>query len=208
MAQYGKYQYWDERYTKDPEPFDWYQRYSGVKEIIADNVQKSANILNIGCGNSRLSEDMYEDGYQSIANIDISEVVIAQMQAKYKEKYASMSFQKMNAMELKFPDQSFNVVLDKGTLDSVLCGEGSTSNVAKMLNEVARVMTDDGVYVCISYGTTKNRLSYLETDELKDVWDVSVKQVAKPSVSTATQASEDSGNVHYIYICKKKGGDS
>ena len=34
MAQYGKIGYWDERYTKDPEPFDWYQRYQGLKDII------------------------------------------------------------------------------------------------------------------------------------------------------------------------------
>ena len=33
-------------------------------------------------GNSRLSEDMFEDGFQSIANIDISKVCVAQMQAK------------------------------------------------------------------------------------------------------------------------------
>lgn len=25
MAQYGKASYWDDRYTKDPEIFDWYQ---------------------------------------------------------------------------------------------------------------------------------------------------------------------------------------
>ena len=35
MAQYGKASYWDERYTKDPEPFDWYQRYSGIKDLLA-----------------------------------------------------------------------------------------------------------------------------------------------------------------------------
>ena len=30
-ARAGKTSYWDERYTKDPEPFDWYQRYSGIQ---------------------------------------------------------------------------------------------------------------------------------------------------------------------------------
>ena len=46
MAQYGKATYWDERYTKDPEPFDWYQRYSGVKDLIAQYVKKTDHILN------------------------------------------------------------------------------------------------------------------------------------------------------------------
>ena len=39
MAQYGKASYWDERYTKDPEPFDWYQRYSGIKDLLAQYVR-------------------------------------------------------------------------------------------------------------------------------------------------------------------------
>ena len=44
MAQYGKTNYWDERYTKDPEPFDWYQRYSGVRDLI-NQVILNINIL-------------------------------------------------------------------------------------------------------------------------------------------------------------------
>lgn len=34
MAQYGRSEYWDERYTRDPEPFDWYQRWAGLKDVI------------------------------------------------------------------------------------------------------------------------------------------------------------------------------
>lgn len=30
----------------------------------------------VGCGNSKLSEDMYDDGYKDIINIDISDVVV------------------------------------------------------------------------------------------------------------------------------------
>ena len=36
----GKTSYWDERYTKDPEPFDWYQRYSGIQELLQKYVKK------------------------------------------------------------------------------------------------------------------------------------------------------------------------
>ena len=53
MAQYGKSEYWEDRYQKDKEPFDWYQRYSGLKDIITQYVQPSFAILNVGAGNSR-----------------------------------------------------------------------------------------------------------------------------------------------------------
>lgn len=35
-----------------PEPFDWYQVYSGIKDIITQYMTKADKILNIGCGNS------------------------------------------------------------------------------------------------------------------------------------------------------------
>lgn len=115
MAQYGKTAYWDERYTKDPEPFDWYQRYSGVRDLIAQYVKKEDNVLVAGCGNSRLSEDMYEDGYSSIANIDISRVVVDQMTEKYKEKPA-LTWQQMNVCSLEYPDESYDAVICKATM--------------------------------------------------------------------------------------------
>ena len=50
--------------------------------LLTPFIEHPLNLLSKG--NSRLSEDMFEDGFQSIANIDISKVCIAQMQAKYE----------------------------------------------------------------------------------------------------------------------------
>lgn len=204
MAQYGKTSYWDERYTKDPEPFDWYQRYSGIKDLIAQYVKKSDNILMSGAGNSRLSEDMYDDGYTTVANIDISRVVIDQMIEKYRDK-PTLTWQQMNVCALEFPDESFDVVLDKGTADSILCGEGSTANAAKMCQEVSRVLKPSGTFMVISYGVPDNRLSYLENEDYG--WSVTVHTVAKPTVSaTAVPDTKDANSVHYIFVCVKGGG--
>ena len=35
----------------------------------------------VGCGNSKLSQQMYDAGYKNIVNIDISPVVIQQMKS-------------------------------------------------------------------------------------------------------------------------------
>ena len=91
MSQYGKAEYWDERYSRyslircrDTEPFDWYQRFSGLKDIITTNVDKDHKVLNVGAGNSRLSEEMMEEGYTDITNIDHCALVVKAMTEKYK----------------------------------------------------------------------------------------------------------------------------
>ena len=81
----------------------------------------------------------------------------------------------MNACALDFPDDTFDVVMDKGTMDSILCGEGSTANVGKLLSEVTRVLKPSGVFFMTSYSTPDNRLSYLENDEYR--WKVVVHTV-------------------------------
>lgn len=85
---------------RDKEPFDWYQRYTGIKDIITQYIQPTFQILNIGCGNSRLAEEMYEDGYQHLTNIDISFTVIKQMQEMYKEKIPNLAFKQMDVRSI------------------------------------------------------------------------------------------------------------
>ena len=104
-----------------PEPFDWYQEYSGIKDIISQYMTKSDKILNIGCGNSKLSEDLSEEGYEDITNIDFSTKVITIMEQTYKEKFPKMQFKVVDVLDMKdFQNGSFNTILDKGTLDCIL----------------------------------------------------------------------------------------
>ena len=77
-------------------------------------------MLNVGAGNSRLSEEMYEEGYNTITNIDISNVCVKAMKEKYKEKGENFKFLLMDVKAMDFPEASFDAVVDKATLDSVL----------------------------------------------------------------------------------------
>ena len=204
MAQYGKVEYWEERYTRDAEPFDWYQRWPGIKDTLAEFIQPQNAILMLGAGNSRLSEEMYEEGFQNITNIDISMVVTRAMQDKYRDK-PGLTYQQMDARAMELADGQYNAVIDKATIDSILCGEGSTHNAQKMLSEVSRVLAPEGVYIAISHGQPSYRLTYLQRPEFG--WTVKVHTVQKPMMGMSSSLStDDKENVHYIYVCIK-GGD-
>merc|ERR1712178_606592 len=101
-------------------------------DTFAQFCQPHHSILMLGAGNSRLSEEMYEEGYQKITNVDISLVVTKAMQEKYRDK-PGMTYVQMDGRAMELNKEDFNVCIDKATLDSVLCGEGSTHNAQKML---------------------------------------------------------------------------
>ncbi len=54
----------------------------------------------IGCGNSKLSENMYDVGLRNIVNIDLSSNVIQQMTMKNKQR-KEMSFLKMDMLKVQ-----------------------------------------------------------------------------------------------------------
>ena len=67
----------------------------------------------------------------------------------------------MDVRNMEYEDGSFDMVIDKATFDSVICGENSTKNIEKMLTEIHRVLKDDGVYVMVSYVSSDHRLPCL-----------------------------------------------
>ncbi|KPP77972.1 hypothetical protein Z043_102562 [Scleropages formosus] len=75
-----------------------------------------------GCGNSSLSFDLYQKGFSSITNIDYSGVCIETMARRHAD-CPGMRWLKMDARHLAFSEGTFEVVLEKGTLDAMMVEE-------------------------------------------------------------------------------------
>ena len=142
MSGYGDPKYWEKRYKDEPEStFDWYQcpshsnrlsGYESLKPFIKELITLASKILVLGCGNSELSEQLYDDGFPLIDSIDISASVISQMRVRNLAR-EKMKFEVMDVRELHYDAMAYDLVLDKGTLDAILCGENSAYNAAKMV---------------------------------------------------------------------------
>nr|CAD1828611.1 unnamed protein product [Ananas comosus var. bracteatus] len=238
---YGETAYWDDRYRKDggpstgtksmrPSPLSSTSTSAaptassssvaatqlprtGVK--VSDDLHTDFRMA----AESSFGESMVDDGYQDIINIDISTVVIEAMQQKYKDKPA-LKYLKMDVRDMAgFESNSFDGVIDKGTLDSIMCGHNAHENATKMLEEVARVLKDKGVYILITYGDPSYRLCVLKN---LDMWTINMHvidrldrspeqkswELTKPlrlnedgtSVAALLGSNPD---VHYIYVCIK-----
>ena len=219
MPNYGDPKYWENRYKNSKSTFDWLEDYNSLKSIISDLIpeenKKFSSILNLGCGNSLLCEEMYDDGYKNIINIDLSETVIKYMEKRNKEIRKKLKFFVMDCRELNINNNSIDLAIDKSTIDALLCGENSFINVAKMLKEVQRVLKIGGYYLMISYGCPENRLIHIERKFLG--FDIKIFKIVKnEKVEISMNENNNNNNnfnkddnnnfesSHYVYICKKK----
>ena len=124
---------------------------------------------------------MFDDGYQSIRSIDFSKKAIDLCRNRAQDKpgliclYTSLHYKVFLCVAdevgdvLNLIDEQegqYDAVIDKGTLDSLLCGEGSFKNVERMLLGISRVLKPGGVFIEISYGGTESRLPYFEQQDL------------------------------------------
>ena len=143
-------EYWDSFFKKrGKKAFEWYGEYHELCGILHKYCKTSDRILQVGCGNSSLASDLYDVGYRAITSIDISDQVISQMQQNNKTR-PELVFQKMDVTGMKYPEDQFSVVLDKGTLDALFTEVAQEETVTAMWSEIARVLRLGGRYISVS----------------------------------------------------------
>ena len=192
LPNYGSVEYWDARYQNEQEPFDWYQSWDQLQPVFAPLFNGSETVLNIGCGNSTMSYEMSKTTFKKVVSIDISSTVIQQM----KERYAgndALEWRVMDCSKMTFPDDTFDAVFDKGTIDSLLCGSDPVDTVHFTLFEVERVLKSSGVFVLISFGDPASRVKILKDWKLP--WHLHKTMVLDDPGSQ--------GSYHYVYIFQK-----
>ncbi|KAJ3917822.1 S-adenosyl-L-methionine-dependent methyltransferase [Lentinula edodes] len=171
--QYGTKQYWNQRYAReaDDASFDWFKSYSEISDILRSLIpDKRSRILMLGCGNSKLSEDMYDDGYHNIVNTDYSSIIVEKMKQRHRDARPQMEWHEMDVRDLKFDDSSFDVAIDKGTMDAMMTAKGDIWNppqqvvedCTKEVSEVIRTLRKEmGVFIYLTFGQPHFRKRYL-----------------------------------------------
>ena len=59
-ADFQKADYWREFFDKRQDPFEWYGTYWDLAHLFTKYVKQQDQILMVGCGNSELSEELYD----------------------------------------------------------------------------------------------------------------------------------------------------
>lgn len=149
--------YWDSFFRKlsqkssKEEYFEWYGEASSYFPLILSNLIETSEILNVGCGNSLFSEELYDKGFKYIKNIDFSNNVIKKMKKRNKKR-GEMNWVVMDVFEMTFEKESFDAIIDKGTLDAIYPEEKKENRekIEKYFNKIVEILKINGSYYIIS----------------------------------------------------------
>ncbi|KAM8745653.1 eEF1A lysine and N-terminal methyltransferase [Acanthopagrus schlegelii] len=148
--EFSSAEYWERFFKKRGEKsFEWYGDYNKLCGVLHKYIKVQHKVLVVGCGNSELSEQLYDVGYKHLTNIDISETVVTHMNQRNAERRPGLTFQQVDATQTPYEDASYQAALDKGTLDA-MASEEEGALARNMLTEVGRVLSVGGRYVCVT----------------------------------------------------------
>ncbi|KAI6217032.1 Methyltransferase type 11 and Spermine synthase domain containing protein [Aphelenchoides fujianensis] len=145
--------YWKKFFEKCDTAFEWYGDYSSLGPILEYYIKTSDQILQIGCGNSILAEQLYDNGFRNVTSIDTDAKVIHKQQLKNSDKRPELVFKTASAAETGLADSSVNIVVDKGTLDALFpadADEKTQQLVEDIFAEIDRVLQPLGRYVVVT----------------------------------------------------------
>ncbi len=114
-------------------------------EFIKKYVKKNDKVLDIGCGNGRLSDILIDKNIQ-YTGIDFSKELI---NIAKKERKNNGNFIQANALSLPFKDNSFDVIFSIAVLHHI----PSKENRLLFISEVNRVLKPEGIFIVTTWNT-------------------------------------------------------
>lgn len=188
----------------------------------------SLRVLHIGCGTSNMPHQMLQDGFTWQVCVDSSKVAMSMLSERFGSlnghggaeepmpcgNVPSIRFLTQDATNTDFASDSFDIIIDKGTLDAQIGGPKSTMEVAATLEEVVRLLRIGGVYVQISHSDNRGPLLQNHLGGLPRPWKSQIvgtmEPLSVPAPIAYVKQSSESSSAHlqrklasYVYIYSK-----
>ena len=121
-----------------------------------------------------MPQDLLELGFTEQVSVDFSEVVIKQMESRCPK----LRWRVEDVRDLKSTDSSFDITIDKGTMDAMIWGSNwdppleVRENIKQYMSEIARVLRPGGRWIYVTFRQPHFVRLNLTSEE---TWDIRVE---------------------------------
>jgi SAM-dependent methyltransferase len=165
--------WWNSYYSghhQSNESWDWYLPLTVVETFIQRVLSgefnslpsSSLSIYHPGCGSSDLSLFLARFA-SSLVNVDFSSSAITHMSSRLANSsdFSHVKFVLEDVRAISWAGNSFDLIVDKGTLDCTVLDDDPTSGY-RYLSECYRVLKEGGIMLCFSLFPYHERIVYFD----------------------------------------------
>jgi len=216
-ARFAQESYWQSRYDTSDNTvvniahaadgasfYDWYIEYrikpsSPLRNVMQDCAPATQfpRVIDLGCGDSALCRELWRDSYMAVG-IDIA---ASAGHAQRTLVGGVPSFVHCRVAALPLRANSFDVAMDKGTLDALLCC-GDERGARELLAQVCRIVRDGGWFFSVTYACPDQRIPLLLSGL------PGCRRVRVHKLTLTTRNRFNGRRFHYLYTCRQGSGNS
>eukprot|EP00968_Pinguiococcus_pyrenoidosus_P012599 scaffold1111_cov253-Pinguiococcus_pyrenoidosus.AAC.4 len=149
------YEFLEHKYVRPTESY-WGKYWRGdlrhgtLPKLLPLTSVDTLRVLELGCGQSALSAKLYDaDVSKDIVAVDFSPKAIEFCKDNFARP--GVAYEVADARELSEDLGTFDVVLDKGTIDANWCSAGGEKGIAEISASVYRALRPNGVFLSLSF---------------------------------------------------------
>jgi ubiquinone/menaquinone biosynthesis C-methylase UbiE len=138
----GQQEHWNKIYsTKRPDEFSWTQEFpkTSIDFIHSANLKKTASIIDIGGGDSRLIDVLLDEGFENISVLDISEQALLRARERLGDKAKKVNWIVCDVTNFH-PAHSYDLWHDRATFHFLT----TEPQIAKYLSTARQAIKVDG----------------------------------------------------------------
>jgi 2-polyprenyl-3-methyl-5-hydroxy-6-metoxy-1,4-benzoquinol methylase len=146
-----KQDHWESVYkTKAPDAVSWYRQHleKSLELIHRASVDCSAQIIDVGGGESTLVDDLLQAGYQNISILDVSETALDVARKRIGEMASQVQWIAADITEVDLPEKKYDVWHDRAVFHFLTQPEQRVAYV----RQVARSVKTSGTVIVATFG--------------------------------------------------------
>ncbi len=133
--------------------------WSTIQDLIGQYVKKDQNILDLGCGNGRLTKNLPSN--INYTGLDISPKLISLARKNNPEH----KFQTGDLTNLPFPDHTFDIIFAVASIHHI----PSNTLRRQAISEIYRVLKQEGIFIMTNWNLYQPKyLPYFNTNHILD----------------------------------------